>query len=285
MYEPVFAVKLPDIHNRIADYHVVDDKLFHITSHSDSNILFLYDANTGKVEELMNDGEKRWNAMPYMGMTIQMWRGNYVLPFVPMEEYNKGRFLSAYNADFSLQESMGFGRDFKGKRFAPFFDTPIITSIQNDGTFYATYSSGEQVMKCRIRKDWTISYEDSICFPNSFKHRDVLTLSQQELADFEKMRKAHNCDVYAARLIETEQFVYRAVKLSQPEIDPETRKVRSPLDSPWILEQYSKSKGTFKAREFDDRESILACSIEQKSRSYFLTYESLEKNIVTFVAY
>ncbi|GAB5416214.1 MAG: hypothetical protein Crog4KO_12020 [Crocinitomicaceae bacterium] len=282
---PKTAVKFPDIHMRIADYTILDNHKYHLTTHADTNFVYLFDAHSKKLVELMNDADTRWNAMPFIGLTMSEWKGKYIFPFIPMNDYNEGRYLSVYSKSFKHEKSMGFGRDYENTSFAPLFDTPIISELRENGTFYATYSSGEQVLKCKIKDDWTIVYLDSVCFPATYRHNDVLTIPKSGLADFELLRNAHSSEVYTIRLLESNDFVYRIVKLKQEEIDPETRRVRTMIDAPWMLDKFEKSTGQFYQRAFEALDFVHSCSFTRNSTEYFLTYESLENEVVSFVAF
>lgn len=284
LLKPFSSIQLPDIHTPIADYMVVSDNEFYITTHDDTNFVYRYRVNKG-VEEVLNDADTRWDAMPFLGLKFQQLKGKYILPFIPMDEYNKGCYLSVFTENFKWVKSLGEGRDYASESFAPLFDSPIISDIFSDGTFYAIYSSGEQAMKCRITDDWKVEYLDSICFPKSVRHKESRTIPKSKLGDYEFLRKAHNCDRYVARLIADEQRVYRIVKGEQEEIDPVTRRVRTMVQAPWVLDVYNRRTKQYFTIDFPERNMVYSSSFNRNKKEYFLTYESLEKNKVVFVAY
>lgn len=283
--KPIRSVKLPEIHAAIADYDVASDQIIHLTTHNDTNFLFRFEVNKNRTTEVLNDADTRWDAMPFVGMTFNRWKNKYILPFIPMDHYNEGRYLSVFDDQFKFEKSLGYGRSIGQNDFAPLFETPLISRIFKDGTFYASYSSGEQVVKCSIKGDWSIVYSDSICFPKSITHQKAKTIPKSKLGDFATLRKEHTCGKYVIRILADEARVYRIIKGEQEEINPKTRKIRTMIDAPWILETYDKKKRSFGRKSFVAQSIVFACSFNKNNKEYFLSYDSLDTNKVIFVAF
>lgn len=279
---PRESIQLPNVYRLITDFEYIGSEKINFTTRDDSNYVYQYNAKSKKLDTLLNGVDMSWNAMPFIGLTFNKFRGDYVVPFLPIKDGESSCFLGHYDTGFKFKNSLGYGRTFEDQSYAPMFETPIISQLFPNGLFYACYSSSEQVVTCQITNDWQVNYGASICFPKTIDSKASKVIPRNQLANFEWMQKAHNGSSYVIRIVANAKGVYRITKLEQEEINPETRRVQAIIDAPWILDRYDRKKKTFARKNFEARTYIYASSFSFQGKEYFLTYSSRDSHEIQF---
>ncbi|GEM_PF-6972791 len=281
--KPSEECQLPDIFPFIADYKILGDGSFLMTSRCDTNTIVHYNRERETLDTLMIGEGYVWSPMPFVGLTFSTVDDEQILPFVKVDDFNSGNFLGLFDASFNYKKGLGNSRKYDQKMYAPYYDTPIISQISKQ-TFFATYSSRNTVVKCNIKDDFEIEIESSYCFPDLNCACETMSIPQEKLGDFDFLSEKYTTSCYTLRLLSNNKFIYRMGKKCQPITDPITRKLNLTIDAPWVLDIMNIQFNEITRINFASRQYIYTSGFCYDDLIFLQKY-STDSQIITFHGY
>lgn len=276
------AAKLPNVYESLSDYIVENDSIISFCSNFGNYSIAEFNTHSKKLRLIKTD-TTMCHSMPFLGLSLRKIQDKFLFPMVTVNDVNeKGNFLSVYNQQKRYGEGIGDFSLFDQNKFAPYFETPVMSEITN-GIFYLTATSSNGVVKCSLKpenKKMVLEPLSALCFSKQTFDRFTGTMTKSDLGDFAKMEESYITKSYVVGLYLCGNNLIRVSKREQSFMNETTSTKNVLMNAPWTMEILNLKNQSGEICEIEKERFRFTNAFVHKNHFFVLSNQSNQHEII-----